>query len=140
MNSLLSGLMPTRDWDSNLISEDIGQDSIAANWCACLVQVRGDWQFYNEVFGVPQWRAAERMCWLCAASSTIPHLYWTDFSRTAGWRDTRTSHADFIDYLTRSGQVIPMLFQVVIGLKVDCIMIDILHAMDLGLQMHIAGN
>ena len=35
--------------------------------CACLIELRGDWAYYNTVFGFPTWNST-RMCWKCAAT------------------------------------------------------------------------
>ena len=100
----------------------------------------GDRQFYTEVFKFPQWNSAISMCWLCRASSTLPNLPFTDFSRDAGWRSTRWSHEEYISDRTARGLFTPVLLSCVIGLRLECIMIDVLHTVDLGLASHIIGN
>ena len=37
-----------------------------------LMQVRGDWEFYCDIFKFPRWNEANRMCWICRASWVRP--------------------------------------------------------------------
>ena len=77
------------------------------------------------------------MCCLCQASSTLAHLLFTRCGPDAGWRATRRSHES---YLAEIGANIPILFLIAIGLRLECVMIDILHTVDLGVAAHIIGN
>ena len=69
-NALLSGETPALDWEGRPLAG--GGAPLAGGWRAALCQVRGDWAFYCELFKFPQWNSAERMCWMCKASSTNP--------------------------------------------------------------------
>ena len=116
---------------------------LADQWCGSLCQIHGDWAFFCEVFYFPQWSAAEEMCWMCGASSVHPHLLWCDHRENAGWRHTRRTHETYMHHLTTSGRVVPALFAVacgVIGLRLECCMINVLHAVDQGVSAHIIGN
>ena len=63
-------------------------------------------------------------------------LLFTRCGLDAGWRDTRRSHES---YLAEVGAEIQILFLKSIGLRLECIMIDILHTVDLGIAAHIIG-
>ena len=113
---------------------------LAGPWRAVLAQVRGDWAFYKECFHFPQWNEAERMCWMCQASSTIPELLFTNCRADAAWRDTLYTHDTYMAHLRRNGLPTPTLLAHCRGLRLENIMIDVLHAIDLGLASHVIGN
>ena len=98
---------------------------------------QGNWQYYCEVFDFPAWNGAVRMCWMCAASATIAGLLFKKCSDAAGWRGTRISHEA---YLAEVGDALPSLFRYAVGLRLECVTIDCLHALDLGEAAHIIGN
>ena len=58
----------------------------------------------------------------------------------AAWRNTRFTHEEYLEYLSASGLAIPILLMMVVGLRLECISIDWLHAGDLGMMAHIVGN
>ena len=113
---------------------------LAEGWCGQLCQIRGDWQFYGEVFHIPKWNEAQSMCWLCRASNTDPALLWQDCRQCAGWRGTLWTHEGYMRHIRASGFPIPVLLMCVIGLRIECLTIDTLHAVDLGIAAHIVGN
>ena len=45
-----------------------------------------------------------------------------------------------MEHLRLEGLVIPFLLLLVIGFRPECIMVDVLHTVDLGLASHIVGN
>ena len=136
-NALLAGKTPVKDHDGyNTIG---GGEVLAHGLRGVLCQIRGDWQFYQEVFKFPAWNGALEMCWLCRASSTIPGLAFIDFGNTAGWRATPWSHEAYMEKKRGEGFV-PVLLASVLGLRLECVMIDILHTVDLGIGAHIIGN
>ena len=63
INALLEGLTPAVDYDGRAIAA--AQEPLADGWRGCLCHIRGDWQWYCEIFAFPSWVGAERMCWLC---------------------------------------------------------------------------
>lgn len=137
-NTMLAGKTPRLRWDDRKM--DGGGAPLASGWKAALCQIRGDWQFYCEIFRFPQWNSAVSMCWMCRASSTIEQLAWTDFSVNAGWRSTRWTHEEYVRDLGVRGLLLPILFGLVVGLRLECVMVDILHSVDLGIASHIVAN
>ena len=137
-NSMLAGTWSSCDEDC--IDVPGGGERLAGPWyCAC-AQIRGDWQFYNQAFDVPQWNSKDSMCWLCSASSNARDLLWTNFNDNAKWRDALWTHEGYLASLGTKGVDVPNIFSIV-GLRVECLMVDILHAVDLGLaQEDIIGN
>ena len=81
MNVLLSGQALHRDWDNRRL--DGGGVDLAGGLRGCLTQIRGDWEWYCQIFGFPRWNEAARMCPFCQASATNPNLPWSDVSLVA---------------------------------------------------------
>ena len=137
-NVLLSGETPSSDWEGGPLEG--GGEQLAGGWRGAICQLRGDWVFYCELFKFPQWNSANRMCWLCQASSVDPALAWSHFGPGAGWRKTRWTHESYMRYLRLAGLAIPALFAVAIGFRLDCVMIDVLHTVAQGVASHIVAN
>jgi len=137
-NALLTGISPEVDWAQREIGG--GGDYIAGGFRGAVVQLRGDWEFYCQIFKFPYWHEAERMCWLCKASNTIERLLWTSVGADAGWRSTRMGQQEYMDDMRARGRAVPVLLSLVIGLTVTCVMIDVLHAVDLGVASHVIGH
>ena len=136
-NAMLGGISPDRDWEDRPIGG--GGKFLAARYRAALVQVRGDWEFMASVFHLPKWNEATNMCWLCRASAA-GDLGFGDCSVGAGWRDTRRTHESFLAERAASGEPVPTLLALCKGLRLDCLMIDVLHTLDQGVASHIIGN
>ena len=102
-------------------------------------QIRGDWEFVCTLFNLPKWSEGRNMCWICRAVAD-GILSFTDCSPTAAWRATRRTHEGFLRELRRAGKALPIMFQKVKGLRLECIMIDVLHTVDQGIASHIFGN
>ena len=120
-----------------------GGAKLAGGYRGCLAQVRGDWQFYCQAFGFPQWNEAIRMCPWCQASAVDPDRIWSDFRLTANWRRTLWTHDEYVAHMRRRGLALPMFFKTmggVLGLRVQNVMVDVLHCVDMGLNSHIVGN
>ena len=136
-NVLLSGQTPHHDWNRRPL-EGGGLD-LCNGVRGCLVQARGDWEWYTLVFGFPRWDGADMMCPYCRASSTCRARSWTDFSAAAGWRDTLWSHESYMRYLGDNGLPIPALFRA-LGFRLECVSVDVLHCVDQGVASHIIAN
>ena len=140
-NILLDGLSPSHNFNGVPILG--AARKLADGWCGALCQIRGDWQFFTDVFHFPAWNNAAHMCWLCQASSTVAGLEFSDCRLRAGWRHTLFTHESYLGYLLVNVFPIPILFLLVggvIGLRLSCFMIDVLHAVDQGVSSHIIGN
>ena len=135
---MLECAWPAENWFGR--SQANGGEHLAGGWAAALCQVRGDWAFYTEVFQFPQWNSADQMCWLCRASSTVRDRAWTDSRPGAGWRRTRWTHEAYIEYLRAAGLAIPVLLLCIVGFRLECVMVDTLHAVDQGVASHVIAN
>ena len=139
MNVLLSGILPERDWSGNDVPS--GGRYVAEGWRGSLIQIRGDWEeFLCSAFGFPYRNAAGNMCWMCSASNAVGRLLWTAVGDSAGWRATRRTHAACVAELLAQRRPVNPLFSVVIGLLLSCVMVDVLHCMDLGITAHVVAN
>ena len=135
-NALLSGIDPEVDWEERPLLH-CTSSYVAGGYRGVLTQVRGDWGLYASVFLVPCWNAVARMCWLClAVGDNMSPLRCTACSDTAPWRPTRTTHEQYM----RVTEIIAAWFKYCLGLRIECIMIDVLHTVDLGIAAHIIGN
>ena len=105
-----------------------------------MVQIRGDWEFLANILGLQNWADKHNMCWLCAASNSIPRLMWHDMGAAAGWRATKRTHNTYLEDLRGDGLPTPPIIANTIGLSITCITIDTLHAVDLGVTAHLIGN
>ena len=104
---------------------------------AALVEVRGDWKFYKEVFNFPAWNERAGICWLCTC--TPQHL--REVGETASWRQdhSRCSHWDMMLRIRANGAQISSLFSAP-WVCTSIFKIDWLHAVDQGIAADFAGN
>lgn len=138
INLLALGENPGKNYvNRNVLCND---PSLADGWRGIFCQIRGDWQFFQEAFYFPHWNNGARMCWMCLASANIANLLFTNSNSDAGWRDTVFTHEAYLDYQHAAGLAIPVLLSLVVGLRLDCFMVDTLHAVDLGVCAHVLGN
>ena len=144
MNILLQGHMPTKRHDgsafnsSRIESNDsklrISLAGTPIPFRAALVQVRGDWAFYNDCFGFPHW-ASENICWMCKAQKSRGSQF--DFRRQL-WKQHRYKTGEFETLMRLLGRI-STLFKAP-GLSLKHFMVDWLHAVDLGVGQSILGN
>lgn len=116
------------------------QTNMLGSYSAVLAQVRGDWAFFTETFFFPTWNSGIRMCWMCEASNTLENLLWTNCCLNSGWRETIFTNESFLAYAAAHGVMLPILLVLVIGFRLECFMVDSLHAVDIGFWCHVVGN
>jgi hypothetical protein len=104
---------------------------------AVLLQARGDWQWYNQVFRFPSWSSG-RICWLCKASQEGKFAYWKCGPRAA-WRKARYTPGEFLAQQRQEGIEPSPLFSCP-GFTIDMICIGALHCLDAGVTQDILGN
>jgi hypothetical protein len=102
---------------------------------ALLVQCRGDWQWYCQLFGLNSWSATE-MCWKCRAKKQPEDpLYFGNFCMDAAWRATCVSDEAYL----QEQSILSPMFQAPGFLPSD-ICVDVLHTLDLGCTQDLIGN
>ena len=80
------------------------------------------------------------MCYLCKAGLVNPLLRYNDPAPTAGWRATCRTNASYALELAALGRTAPVLLDTLTGLDLRYIMVDVLHAVDLGVGACVIGN
>ena len=114
---------------------DIAGTSVGVN--ARLMELRGDWTWYAQVFGFPSWNST-RMCWKCCASQ-LGFLSFRNTDKEAGWRRRRLDSESFLRQQKEAG-VQPSVIFTAPGCKVEFVKIDWLRTADLGMTQVILGN
>ena len=137
-NVLLSAVHPSADWDGR--DMEGGDAYLAQKYRGALSQVRGDWEFFGSFLGLPKWSETQSMCWLCEASGMADRLRYSNHALDAPWRATRRTHEKFLAGLAAKGKDVAPIFKHTKGLRLECVMIDVLHTADLGVTAHILGN
>ena len=86
-----------------------------------------------------KWHEVGRMGWKCLAvgDNTSP-LKYSRFDAFAPWRGTRQTHEAYLAGL--AGSSIPVLLSACIGFRIELVMADVLHCVDLGIASHIVGQ
>ena len=139
-NVCLTGLTPGVD-ESGKSLPGGGSSYFAEGWRAVLRSIRGDGEFFNQVFGVPHWKCLERMCWLCGAVGDTNHACrYTRADPHAPWRRHRVTHETYLAECARLGVSPCAWFLEVLGLRIECLMIDVLHCVDLGVFAHLVAK
>jgi hypothetical protein len=141
MQALATGQYPTSRLDKQLWqrpSDNARAKLVGPLGCsACLLELRGDWAFYSQVLGFPNW-AAHRICWRCVASKEGATSY-LDTGPTAQWRLGRLTGEQFLAQQRQQGIPPSVIFSSP-GCTVESVKIDWLHCMDLGVSQTIMGN
>ena len=137
-NAMLHGKYPSHDWKGKPHPK-AGQDLPTRGWKAAVLHLRGDWEFYQQVLGFPAPNSVPNNCFICWASPNVPDLAWSNARDTAGWRPTVRTHESYVAELLASGRTLPTLFRI-ITLRIEGIMIDVLHCVDQGVAMHLIAN
>ena len=105
-----------------------------------LLQVRGDWCHYKQMFQFAGWGGEgpdKRCCWVCKANKgTLP---FTDPSVHAEWRRTMISHATYLTDCESDGKTPPALFSIP-GFCISYVGIDLMHVADLGITQYLCGR
>ena len=109
----------------------------AMNLRGCLVEVRGDWNFYKSVFSFPQWNERTGICWRCTCTPEQVR----EFGAEAPWRqpEQRLSHGQFLARLHQAGIEPPAIFQAPF-VETSMFRCDWLHVVDLGVGADFLGN
>ncbi len=103
-----------------------------------LRQARGDWAWHKALYGFSGW-ASKHMCWMCKATQPDGDFLFTDFSANAKWRSTLHTISSFFKQLKTIGQIPSPIFRAPEFLW-NMIMVDPLHALDLGVSQDTLGN
>ena len=134
------GRFPTRRHDNSEFHP--GSDQVrfrkggsAVGFHGFLVECRGDWKMFKDVFRFPQFNELSGICWLC---NCTPHT-WRCVDDAAPWRQNRLDHGAFLDRLRLKGVEPSPIFGSP-GFRSSCFKPDWLHVVDLGVACDFLGN
>ena len=97
---------------------------------AALLQVRGDWESHINTFRLRTCRQ-EHFCWKCDATTSDGVHCFRHFEEDAAYINTTIDHKTYLERCAAENQQPSHLFRCP-GLTIDHIMIDTMHAADLG--------
>jgi len=136
-NALAAGCMPQRDWKGLRTTDQPGR-LLAQGWRPIAICLRGDWEFFVQVCGFPCCTAVPNMCWICMASPD-GELRWTRGDEGAPWRGTLKSHEVYLAMLRAMGVRVPGVFHIR-SLRLEGVLGDSMHTIDMGVSAHLCGN
>lgn len=138
MQILLGGLHPQERHDGKPLDSTRSKvRGRSLGFRGALMQARGDWQWYNQVFQFPSWSSLS-ICWRCKASQDGRFAYWKCGPRAA-WRKTRYAAGEFLALQQQQGLQPSPLFSCP-GFTIDMVCIGALHCLDAGVTQDILGN
>ena len=137
LNCCLEGKTPYKDWRGRPING--GGADLCGGWKGAACQCRGDWEFYRKFFKFPRWNEAKNMCPFCEASAS-GDLRLGNVRPDAPWRSTIFNHHTRLAYCLAAGMMLPVFFTALIGFRLECVHVDTLHTVELGMGSHVAAN
>lgn len=136
--ALAQGNWPTTQWDGTAWppgSEDARRAGVplAGGWRVVVMSLLGDQEHFSNNLGMPHW-TKDRFCWLCDCTkkSGTPQQKFDYFAPDNAWV-FKSSHEELASPTSNHP-----LFS--LGLTCFSIMLDILHAWDQGMWVHLAGS
>eukprot|EP00973_Karenia_brevis_P092918 12414673-Karenia_brevis.AAC.1 len=109
---------------------------LAEGFTMSFVHAEGDWCHNAAHFHLNNYRH-NNCCAKCGASKIEIDKLYTDYGESAGWRNTRVSHAQFI--ASFNGRALPRLM-LLWGFMLQRITTDSQHTVDLGVNPIICAN
>ena len=104
LNQMATGRWPRRRHDGSRFLEksDRGRARLKGVFFArgVLLQARGDWSWYTELFGFPSW-ASHRICWKCRATKHAGRNSFRKHGDDARWRRERIDSITFFSMSKR---------------------------------------
>ena len=103
-----------------------------------LWEIRGDWKWHFQCFGLQSNWMADSVCHCCAASKCNPPLF-TDFSATPAWLPTVRSHQEFLlQQLPQTRAFNSLVYS--IGFDYRMVQWCGMHVVHLGIGLHANGG
>ena len=134
------GRFPTRRHDNSAFHPRSDQvrcrkGGSVVGFHAFLVECRGDWKMFKDVFRFPQFNENSGICWLCNCTPQT----WKSVDDSAPWRQGRLDHWEFLERLRLKGVEPSPIFRSP-GFMSSCFKPDWLHVVDLGVACDFLGN
>lgn len=124
-------------WDSQFDNYRAACSNKPYGLHAVLLEARGDWPWYSQVFAFPAHQAGS-MCWRCRATTGGDNAYWLK-GMAAGWRHARYEPGEYLSDLSASGKELCPLFSLP-GFTSEQVCLGLLHVMDQGVLAYCLGN
>ena len=110
----------------------------ALGFTASVVQMRCDWMAIKQIWSFGGWNA-KRMCFKCRATQPNGEAPYTDVSMSALWRKMPLTVQAFMAELRDKGIDLSPLMSLP-GFLLEYLVIDVLHAADLGTSADVTGS
>lgn len=103
-----------------------------------LCQIRGDWPFLKTLLSIPSW-TSDRICWMCPADKSDTKMSYKCCSSDATWRQQRITGPEFLRSLQTQDLAPSTIFSCP-GLRMEHVVLDWLHIVDLGIGQDLLGS
>jgi hypothetical protein len=134
MQCLVQGVSPSRRHDGSPWSSHDRDSRMSAGLVmpkACLLQVRGDWEWLQDCFRLRSVNS-DVFCWMCDATQyTAGPKHYHNFEPDAEHRTTMISHQSYMRACAVEGSQPSHLLRCP-GTLIDHLTVDVMHAGDLG--------
>ena len=124
--ALASGKFPLMDWR--------GQPWPPDGYCAVLLQLAGDLDYYSKWLETPRVTSHEKPCPLCKASFDGP-LSYLDNKKNSPWQNSLLMPSTYKTHWSPKGPLYSMA-----GFSNQCLAMDYMHCMHLGWLQHFFGS
>ena len=140
LNALIAGKFPLRNWNGqpwpSESSEAALADSLLADGFFMVPwQWRSDMEYLSNYLHLEH-HGAWRMCPWCRARRDPRDTPWKDFKADADW--VSTCWSSVAEWRAYHSYQHPLFF--LPGFSIFCVMVDVLHVVDLGVNKHLLGN
>jgi hypothetical protein len=137
LNLMYQGMFPSVPYDPAVdpcekapYRQTLAGQRLAGEYIAAFSGTKGDFLWYQHLYGFGRYWACNDMCWECMASKVARERLWTDTREAAGWRATCGQYC-----VTHSP------FANVVGWHPSSVHKDILHILYVnGIANHLAGS
>ena len=133
------GKHPTTDHEGNQLPHHMCKNAgCDLPFKGVLLEMRGDWKFYNVVLGLPHWRQNNGICWLCKAKTEDIG----DCKLSAWWRapEGRLKPGELLQRLAEQGKALSPIWTFPGPWDSTAFKIDWLHVADIGVTSYFLGG
>jgi hypothetical protein len=124
-----------RPWPANSPEAQLAGQPIAGGFAGIPWLIKGDLDFFAKELGLTSATSKKPCCWCPADRET--HL-WTDFAPDAPWKANCYWQLSRNDWEAQHPRRHPIFSILCIGHR--SLLVDVMHAMALGVAQHVAGN
>ena len=142
MGCMRSGTWPMtcpsgEPWPAGSFRAHRAGQPLAQGWRAAFAGWKGDFKARHEVHRLRRFYSSNFICERCAASKHLPETLYGSFHADAGWRQTTTSHED---YLATTPEHLRTSWLAVTGFTFTRCIDDAMHIIHLGVARDAAAS